>query len=73
MWCRPQRYGRAMESSLFVCPRCESEVEEDYYGPCTSCRGELRASQGRDQQAVAAVEYVPKMNVTPNAVALKDD
>ena len=62
-----------MEMTSFVCPRCDTEVQEDYYGPCGSCRAELRASQGGDQQAVAAVEYEPKMNVTPNAVALKDD
>ena len=36
-------------------------------------RAELRAKflgEGRD---VEVAEYVPKMNVTPNAVALKDD
>jgi hypothetical protein len=62
-----------MGLSSFACPRCESDVEEDYYGPCGSCRAELRASLGGDPQAVVAVEYEPKMNVTPNAVALKDD
>lgn len=62
-----------MGLSEFVCPRCESNVEEDYYGPCASCRDQLRATLGGDQQAIAAVEYEPKMNVTPNAVALKDD
>ena len=56
-----------------MCPRCEAEVSENYYGPCTQCRTELRASQGGDQQAVVAIEYEPKINVTPNAVALKDD
>ncbi len=62
-----------METSSFVCPRCDSEVTEEFYGPCGRCRGELRATLGGDQQAVARVEYEPKMNVTPNAVALKDD
>ena len=44
----------------------------DYYGPCADCRTELRATMGADAKDVA-VEYEPKMNVTPNAVALKDD
>jgi hypothetical protein len=57
----------------FTCPRCEHAVEEEYYGPCTSCRTELRASLGGDGRAVEAAAYEPKMNVTPNAVALKDD
>jgi len=34
----------------------------------------LRATLGTDGGGAAeAVEYEPKMNVTPNAVALKDD
>ena len=32
-----------------------------------------RATIGGDAREVDAVEYEPKMNVTPNAVALKDD
>jgi hypothetical protein len=55
----------------FTCPRCRTEVEEAAYGPCTSCRAELRALGG-DQRDVVEEDYVPKMNVTPNAVALKD-
>ena len=39
---------------------------------CSSCRGDLRATQGGDERAVEATAYEPKMNVTPNAVALKD-
>ena len=57
----------------FVCPRCGTTREERFYGPCTPCRDELRMKflgEGRD---VEVAEYVPKMNVTPNAVALKDD
>ncbi len=62
-----------METLSFTCPRCASAVDEQFYGPCTSCRTELRAKflgEGRD---VVVAEYEPKMNVTPNAVALKDD
>lgn len=56
-----------------ACPRCHTEVTERFYGPCASCRSELRATQAKEQVAQSAVEYEPKMNVTPNAVALKDD
>jgi hypothetical protein len=54
----------------FTCPRCRSEVVEAAYGPCADCRVELRALGGERREV--DVEYVPKMNVTPNAVALKD-
>ncbi len=56
----------------YTCPRCRLEVSEPYYGPCTSCRTTLRATQGGEAKAVAAAAYEPKMNVTPNAVATKD-
>jgi hypothetical protein len=48
-------------------------VSEVLYGPCTSCRAELRATVGGASHAVEAAEYEPKMNVTPNAVAIKDE
>ena len=59
--------------ATFVCPRCESTVNERFYGPCESCRGELRAKFIGEGRVVEVAEYEPKMNVTPNAVALKDD
>ena len=62
-----------MELLQIICPRCATECEVDYYGPCESCRGQLKASLGNDPVDVKAAEYEPKMNVTPNAVALKDD
>ena len=34
---------------------------------------ELRATFVREAEVVEVAEYEPKMNVTPNAVALKDD
>jgi NMD protein affecting ribosome stability and mRNA decay len=55
------------------CPRCGAEANERFYGPCTNCRAELRAQYLGEGRAVEVAEYVPKMNVTPNAVALKDD
>ena len=57
----------------FTCPRCAESVEEDFYGPCSSCRGDLVASFRSEGRVVNVAEYEPKMNVTPNAVALKDD
>lgn len=55
------------------CPRCGASAIQQFYGPCESCRGDLRTKfhgLGRD---ITAAEYVPKMNVTPNAVAQRDD
>ena len=55
------------------CPRCGTTVEQQFYGPCERCLGELRARYQAEVGDVEVVEYEPKMNVTPNAVALKDD
>ena len=59
--------------NVFACPRCGSDVTENFYGPCQSCRTELRAKYLGEGRVVEVAEYEPKMNVTPNAVALKDD
>ncbi len=56
----------------FTCPRCRLEVTELLYGPCASCRTTLRAVVGGEARDVEETDYVPKMNVTPNAVASKD-
>jgi len=56
----------------FTCPRCGTDVAERLYGPCETCRDQLRASQGTAGHELEAQAYDPKMNVTPNAVALKD-
>ncbi len=56
----------------FDCPRCGTSADDVYYGPCAGCRTELRATLGGEAREVEAEAYVPKMNVTPNAVALKD-
>lgn len=55
------------------CPRCGRAVEQQFYGPCARCHGELRAAYQAEATEAVAVGYEPKMNVTPNAVALKDD
>jgi hypothetical protein len=57
----------------FTCPRCQQTVESRFYGPCDTCRTALRAAFAREGRVVELAEYEPKMNVTPNAVALKDD
>jgi Zn finger protein HypA/HybF involved in hydrogenase expression len=56
-----------------TCPRCSSVVDEHFYGPCELCRSQLREIFQTEGRVVDVVEYEPKMNVTPNAVALKDD
>ena len=63
----------AITTEQFVCPRCDATVDERFYGPCQSCRTELRAKFLGEGRIVEVAEYEPKMNVTPNAVALKDD
>ncbi len=57
----------------FECPRCGIAANAEFYGPCGNCRNELRATFAGGARDVTAVAYEPKMNVTPNAVALKDD
>lgn len=64
--------GELGDDLSFTCPRCGRAAEARLYGPCPSCRAELRSALAGEAQAVAAPEYEPKMNVTPNAVATKD-
>jgi hypothetical protein len=71
-WKVAQIPPEAPEGDLsFTCPRCRRDVTEAGYGPCTACRGELRGLGGEARDIVEE-DYVPKMNVTPNAVALKE-
>ena len=55
-----------------VCPRCGADARERFYGPCQSCRDQLRASVANEAREVEVEAYVPKMNVVPNQVATKD-
>jgi hypothetical protein len=57
----------------FTCPRCNTTVEARFYGPCDDCRSQLRVAFRREGRVVDLPEYEPKVHVTPNAVALKDD
>lgn len=59
--------------SSFPCPRCSAAMSAESYGPCPNCVTELKASQQNEASGGDAAAYEPKMNVTPNAVALKDD
>jgi hypothetical protein len=54
-----------------TCLRCGRAARMRFAGPCRECAEQLRATMRGDARAVDA-EYVPKMNVTPNAVALKE-
>ena len=56
----------------FTCPRCAEPAQARLYGPCPSCRQQLRDEQAGERRDVVAAAYEPKVNVTPNAVALKD-
>ncbi len=62
----------AINLGNFPCPRCAETVSARFYGPCDTCRADLRSTMAGDQGEVVAAAYEPKMNVTPNAVALKD-
>jgi len=55
------------------CMRCRRRAFMRFAGPCERCRDELRAKYAAVGRAVDAAAYEPKTNVTPNAVALKDD
>ena len=55
------------------CVRCGAEALMRFAGPCEKCVGELRAKYPAVARDVDGAAYEPKMNVTPNAVALKDD
>lgn len=60
------------EDLEYECPRCSAAISARLYGPCRTCCETLRAEQAGEKRDLEAAEYVPKMNVTPNAVALKD-
>ncbi|HEX6424981.1 MAG TPA: hypothetical protein VFZ79_15970 [Acidimicrobiales bacterium] len=61
------------EPLSFTCPRCGHDATATFYGPCDTCRAALRVQVAGEARAVDAGAYEPRMNVTPNAVALKDE
>ncbi len=58
---------------LMECMRCHHEAPMRFYGLCTACREELHEKYAGQEHTIEVAAYEPKMNVTPNAVALKDD
>lgn len=57
----------------FDCLRCGTVTPMRFRGLCPDCRAQLHDGLHREAREIEVAEYVPKMNVTPNAVALKDD
>jgi hypothetical protein len=55
-----------------TCPRCAHPAAQRFYGPCTHCRDELRATIVGEARELEASDYEPKVNVTPNAIATKE-
>ena len=65
----------AFDYAAATCPRCGAAMTVEEYRPCDRCIDQLRATQRGegDTSGAEAEAFEPKMNVTPNAVALKDD
>lgn len=62
-----------LEPLPFDCLRCGATEPMRFRGLCVACRDEVRTRAQRDEREIEVAAYEPKMNVTPNAVALKDD
>ena len=60
------------EDLVHECPRCHEPVVARFYGPCGACRDALRVAYASEARDIEVEEYVPKMNVTANAIATKD-
>jgi hypothetical protein len=56
-----------------TCMRCGKPAQLRFAGPCAACMDELTARFPGVARQVETEEYIPKVNVTANAVALKDD
>ena len=61
-----------LEPMTLTCPRCGASVSQRLYGPCAECVTQLYAKFPGVAREIVSEDYVPKMNVTPNAVATKD-
>jgi hypothetical protein len=55
------------------CPRCARPARQRYYGPCPDCRAELADRFAGRAREVDVPAYEPKVNVTANAVAMRDE
>ncbi len=66
-------WGSAGWTPLDVeCMRCHQPAPLRFYGLCSRCTDELHVKFAPVQREIEVEAYVPKMNVTPNAVATKD-
>ncbi len=61
------------EPRATTCLRCGQPATLRFAGTCPECTSALHAKFPGTARAVEVEAYTPKMNVTPNAVALKDD
>jgi len=55
------------------CMRCGRTEAMRFRGMCRACTDELHARFSSEARVIEVAAYEPKMNVTPNAVALKGD
>jgi hypothetical protein len=55
------------------CFRCGQREAMRFAGVCAGCRDALHERYDGEGRTIEVAAYEPKMNVTPNAVALKDD
>ena len=62
----------ALEPIAITCPRCGSTSHQRTYGPCAECMAQLYAKFPGVAREVETEDYIPQMNVSPNAVATKD-
>lgn len=62
-----------LATRTLTCIRCGKPAPMRFYGPCSSCVDDLRAKFASKPREIEVEAYEPKRNVTPNAVALKDD
>jgi hypothetical protein len=61
-----------MSTLPFDCPRCGQPTDARFYGPCDTCREQLRATMLNERREVEVAAFEPKMNVVPNQVAIKE-
>ena len=64
---------RSFPAELMPCLRCGAETMLRFAGPCAACAQELRSSFHGEARVIEGDDYVPKTNVTPNAIAVRDD
>ena len=62
----------SLQPMTITCPRCGATAQQRTYGPCAECVTQLYAKFPGVAREMSTEDYVPKMNVTPNAVATKD-